>query len=91
MIADYDPANEEVKAGFDSSVAKHDLAKATYKEASSREHVSMCGGEMADHVELTLTIGKEEVVVVLDDLVKTDAGWRLADMGLSCPDEEEEK
>lgn len=89
MLADYDPAGAAVRAGFDSCVAKHNFAKASYKNTSSREHVTMCGGEMADHVELELTIGDEEVVVVLDDLVKTDAGWRLVDAGLSCAEEED--
>lgn len=87
MLADYNPRGEAVKAGFDSCASRHDFAKASYQAASSREHVSMCGGEMADHVELTLEVGKEEVVVVLDDLVKTSDGWRLVDSGLSCADE----
>lgn len=88
MLADYDLAGEAVKAGFDGCVAKHKFAKATLVSASSREHLTLCGGEMADHVEVTLALGKEQIVVVLDALVKTSEGWRLLDSGLSCLDPE---
>lgn len=89
MFADYGPWGTTAEPGFQSCAAKHDFAHATYRGAKSREHTLMCGEYMAGDVEISLTIGNEEVVIVLDRLVETDDGWRLIDMGpgLSCADE----
>lgn len=84
LLAEYDPAGVAVKKGFDGCASKHDFTSARFVSAAAREHVSNCGSEMADHVEVIVAIGNAKATVVLDDLVRTPAGWRVADAGIYC-------
>ncbi len=84
MLAQYDPASEPVKTAFTACAAKYDFAKATYVSAAARKHQSICGKEIADHVEVTIKIGDAEGMIVFDDLMKAANGWKLVDGGVSC-------
>jgi hypothetical protein len=84
LVEAYDPAGAGVKAGFDQCLEKHDWSKATFVSATAREHTNMCGEEIADHVEVVVSIAGANASLVLDDLIKTPAGWRVVDAGIRC-------